>query len=127
MHDRVNRVALQERTNDFRIAYIAHYDFHLIRDCQRNPVDKLSKTTTSSPASRRLRTMWLPMYPAPPVTKTPIDTYWLLCFDSALQHLPTIRAASMGLKVRLRLGGLPNAMALDHPIPSCGDDGFKVT
>src|SRR5205085_6336480 len=35
-----------------------------------NPVESRSRTITSSPLSRSSHTMWLPMYPAPPVTKT---------------------------------------------------------
>ena len=39
----------------------------------RNPVDRLSRTRTSSPASSSSSTIWLPMKPAPPVTSTLID------------------------------------------------------
>ena len=37
---------------------------------QARPVDRLSRTTTASPASSSSSAMWLPMYPAPPVTRT---------------------------------------------------------
>ena len=37
---------------------------------QAKPVERLSRTTTASPASSNSSTMWLPMYPAPPVTRT---------------------------------------------------------
>src|SRR6202522_1871083 len=33
------------------------------------PVDRLSSTITRSPAATRAWTMWLPIYPAPPVTR----------------------------------------------------------
>jgi hypothetical protein len=36
---------------------------------QAKPVERLSSTTTRSPASARAWTMWLPIYPAPPVTR----------------------------------------------------------
>src|SRR5215469_6488393 len=36
---------------------------------QSNPVEKSSRTTTRSPASTSACAMWLPMYPAPPVTR----------------------------------------------------------
>ena len=37
---------------------------------QRKPVERSSSTTTGHPASASARTAWLPMYPAPPVTRT---------------------------------------------------------
>ena len=42
--------------------------------CARRPVEKLSKTRTSHPASSRASTRWDPMKPPPPVTKAFIDT-----------------------------------------------------
>src|SRR5215210_5536446 len=38
------------------------------RTRRRSPVDRSSRTTTSSSASRMASTTWAPMYPAPPVT-----------------------------------------------------------
>src|SRR5882757_2401872 len=57
---------------------------------QRDPVERLSKTTTFSSAAISSSTAWLPMYPAPPVTSVVIadsKKLFSLVVSNASSHL----------------------------------------
>src|SRR5512146_2872409 len=73
MDDGVYSVAQQETPHEVMISDIALDELRLGRYRPANPVDRLSTTRTSSPASSSSSTIWLPMKPAPPVTSTLID------------------------------------------------------
>ena len=61
---------LRDQAGDQRlVAGLAGDQRDALAIAHRKPVDRLSSTTTRSPASTRAWTMWLPIYPAPPVTR----------------------------------------------------------
>jgi hypothetical protein len=74
MEKGVDGIAVQELNHEVMVADVALNELGFTNlassgTAQRNQVDKLSRTTTSSPASSNSNTIWLPMNPAPPVTR----------------------------------------------------------
>ena len=69
MNDRLYVAVSEQRVRESLIAEFAPDQPRLRRDRPFKPVESRSATRTLSPASTSLHTMWLPMYPAPPVTK----------------------------------------------------------
>ena len=77
VHDRVDAVLAQHAADQLAIAGVADDQRRRAATAERKPVDRLSSTTTFSLRSPSWRTTWLPMYPAPPVTRMDIGVHRL--------------------------------------------------
>ena len=61
MDDRVDLVLADDGADEVLVAAVADDECACAGTAQRKPVDRLSSTTTCSPASSSSSTMWLPM------------------------------------------------------------------
>ena len=61
MRDGLDAVLADRPRDQVLIAHVAGDERRLGGQAQAKPVDRLSSTTTSSPASSRASTMWLPI------------------------------------------------------------------
>ena len=67
--------SVKERSRRRRDEYLRRRGARRRARRRDGPAMKLSRTTTRQPRSSKARTVWLPMYPAPPVTNTFILTF----------------------------------------------------
>jgi hypothetical protein len=70
MNDGTGCHALHDAPDQGLIADIAFDVPACLGTARARPVERLSRTTTGSPASSSSSAIWLPIYPAPPVTRT---------------------------------------------------------